>query len=69
MKDTKVNFKKSYQKLMFFTGVGDYDKIDLLVHEKRSAFSNEVFLACRWKWKRYITGSSYHAYVKTKWRM
>ena len=46
-----------------FTGVGDYDKIDLLVNEKRSAFTNEVFLASDTN-ERVITGSSYHAYVK-----
>lgn len=46
-----------------FTGVGDYDKIDILVNEKRSAFSNEVFLASDTN-ERVITGSSYHAYVK-----
>ncbi|QKF58382.1 30S ribosomal protein S12 methylthiotransferase RimO [Aliarcobacter lanthieri] len=46
-----------------FTGVGDYDKIDLLVNEKRSNFTNEVFLASENN-ERVITGSSYHAYVK-----
>ena len=46
-----------------FTGVGDYDKIDVLVNEKRSAFTNEVFLATEDN-DRVITGSSYHAYVK-----
>ena len=46
-----------------FTGVGDYDKIDILVNEKRSAFTNEVFLASDTN-ERVITGSSYHAYIK-----
>jgi len=46
-----------------FTGVGDYDKIDQLVNEKRSAFTNEVFLSSENN-DRVITGSSYHAYVK-----
>ena len=46
-----------------FTGVGDYDKIDTLINEKRSAFTNEVFLASDTN-ERVITGSSYHAYVK-----
>ena len=46
-----------------FTGVGDYDKIDILVNEKRSAFTNEVFLASDTN-ERVITGSTYHAYVK-----
>jgi len=46
-----------------FTGVGDYDRIDELVNDKRSAFTNQVFLASD-KNERVITGSSYHAYVK-----
>ena len=46
-----------------FTGVGDYDKIDQLVNEKRSAFTDEVFLSSD-SHDRIITGSSYHAYVK-----
>ena len=46
-----------------FTGVGDYDNIDKLVDEKRSAFSQEVFLANENN-NRVITGSSYHAYIK-----
>ena len=46
-----------------FTGVGDYDRIDELVNEKRSAFSDQVFLASDTN-ERVITGSSYHAYVK-----
>ncbi len=46
-----------------FTGVGDYDRIDELVNEKRSAFTNQVFLASDTN-ERVITGSSYHAYVK-----
>ena len=43
VKDIKVNFKKELPEIDVFTGVGDYDKIDLLVNEKRSAFTNEVF--------------------------
>lgn len=46
-----------------FTGVGDYDKIDQLVNEKRSAFTDEVFLSSD-SHDRIITGSSYHAYLK-----
>jgi tRNA A37 methylthiotransferase MiaB len=41
-------YKKELQEDMpeidIFTGVGDYDKIDELVNEKRSQFSNNVFL-------------------------
>jgi len=46
-----------------FTGVGDYAKIDQLVEEKRSQFSDEVFLADESN-DRVVTGSSYHAYIK-----
>ena len=46
-----------------FTGVGDYAKIDQLVEEKRSQFSEEVFLADESN-DRVVTGSSYHAYIK-----
>ena len=55
--------QKELPEIDVFTGVGDYDKIDLLVNEKRSAFTNEVFLASDTN-ERVITGSSYHAYVK-----
>ena len=46
-----------------FTGVGDYDQIDKLVEEKRSQFSDKVFLADE-KNDRVVTGSSCHAYIK-----
>ncbi|MEA2018364.1 MAG: 30S ribosomal protein S12 methylthiotransferase RimO [Campylobacterota bacterium] len=46
-----------------FTGVGDYDVIDKLVDEKRSLFSQKVFLADEEN-ERVVTGSSYHAYIK-----
>lgn len=46
-----------------FTGVGDYDKIDQLVEEKRNQFSDKVFLATE-KNIRVVTGSNYHAYIK-----
>ncbi|MBU0925532.1 30S ribosomal protein S12 methylthiotransferase RimO [bacterium] len=55
--------QKELPEIDVFTGVGDYDKIDLLVNEKRSAFTNEVFLASDTN-ERVITGSSYHAYIK-----
>lgn len=55
--------QKELPEIDVFTGVGDYDKIDLLVNEKRSSFSDEVFLASEEN-DRIITGSSYHAYVK-----
>ena len=45
-----------------FTGVGDYDKIDELLVEKKSRFSDEVYLIDGAE--RVVTGSSYHAYIK-----
>ena len=45
-----------------FTGVGDYDKIDELLIEKKSRFSEAVYLIDGAE--RVVTGSSYHAYIK-----
>ena len=45
-----------------FTGVGDYDKIDELLVEKKSRFSDEVYLIDGAE--RVVTGSTYHAYIK-----
>ena len=45
-----------------FTGVGDYDKIDELLAQKESRFSDEVFLIDGSE--RVVTGSTYHAYIK-----
>jgi ribosomal protein S12 methylthiotransferase RimO len=45
-----------------FTGVGDYDKIDELLREKKSRFSEEVYLIDGAE--RVVTGSTYHAYIK-----
>jgi len=45
-----------------FTGVGDYDHIDELLQEKKSRFSDEVFLIDGSE--RVVTGSTYHAYIK-----
>jgi len=45
-----------------FTGVGDYEKIDELLANKESRFSDEVYLIDGAE--RVVTGSSYHAYVK-----
>ena len=45
-----------------FTGVGDYDRIDELLSEKKSRFSDKVFLIDGAQ--RVITGSTYHAYIK-----
>ncbi|MEN8303150.1 MAG: 30S ribosomal protein S12 methylthiotransferase RimO, partial [Campylobacterota bacterium] len=45
-----------------FTGVGDYDHIDELLAEKKSRFSEEVYLIDGAE--RVVTGSTYHAYIK-----
>ena len=45
-----------------FTGVGDYDKIDELLVEKKNRFSEEVYLIDGAE--RVVTGSTYHAYIK-----
>lgn len=59
----KEDLQNELPEIDVFTGVGDYDKIDELVNEKRSNFTSEVFLASETN-ERVITGSSYHAYVK-----
>ncbi len=45
-----------------FTGVGDYENIDELLKEKKSRFSDEVYLIDGAE--RVVTGSTYHAYIK-----
>jgi len=52
-----------------FTGVGDYDKIATMIEQKKSAFSNKVFLqdtneSTTKPQSRVISNSSYHAYIK-----
>jgi ribosomal protein S12 methylthiotransferase RimO len=59
----KEELQKELVEVDIFTGVGDYDKIDVLVNEKRSNFTNEVFLQTEIN-ERVITGSNYHAYIK-----
>ena len=46
-----------------FTGVGDYEKIDKMIAEKRGVFSPSVYLANEDS-DRVITGSNTHAYIK-----
>ena len=53
---------KQIPEVDIFTGVGDYDKIDELLVEKKSRFSDEVYLIDGAE--RVVTGSSYHAYIK-----
>ncbi len=45
-----------------FTGVGDYDKIDELIREKKSRFSPKSYLIGNEE--RIITGATHHAYIK-----
>lgn len=45
------------------TGVGDYDKIDLMIAKRQGMQTHRVFLADEHH-ERIITGSSIHAYVK-----
>ncbi|WP_457745348.1 30S ribosomal protein S12 methylthiotransferase RimO [Sulfurimonas sp.] len=54
--------KEQMPEVDIFTGVGDYDKIDELLVEKKSRFSDEVYLIDGAE--RIVTGSSYHAYIK-----
>ena len=53
---------KELPEVDIFTGVGDFNRIDELIKEKKSKFSKEVFLIKNEK--RVITGSSYHTYIK-----
>lgn len=59
----KEDLQNSLDEVDIFTGVGDYDIIDTLVEEKRSQFSNKVFLADE-TLDRVVTGSNFHAYIK-----
>jgi len=53
---------KQIPEVDIFTGVGDYERIDELLQEKKSRFSDEVYLIDGAE--RVVTGSSYHAYIK-----
>ncbi|RLA77307.1 MAG: 30S ribosomal protein S12 methylthiotransferase RimO, partial [Epsilonproteobacteria bacterium] len=58
----KDDLAKQMPEVDIFTGVGDYDHIDELLTEKKSRFSDEVFLIDGAE--RIVTGSTYHAYIK-----
>ncbi len=58
----KDDLQTSIPEVDIFTGVGDYDKIDELLAQKKSRFSEEVYLIDGAE--RVVTGSSYHAYIK-----
>lgn len=59
----KEELQEGLSEVDIFTGVGDYDVIDKLVEEKRSQFSQKVFLADE-TLDRVITGSNFHGYIK-----
>lgn len=59
----KDDLKEQMPEVDIFTGVGDYDHIDELLEEKRSRFSDKVFLIND-EVERVVTGSAYHAYIK-----
>lgn len=58
----KVDLSEQMPEVDIFTGVGDYDKIDELLREKKSRFSEQVYLIDGAE--RVVTGSTYHAYIK-----
>ncbi|MDD2651775.1 MAG: 30S ribosomal protein S12 methylthiotransferase RimO [Sulfurimonas sp.] len=58
----KEELRQDMPEVDIFTGVGDYDKIDELLVEKKSRFSEEVYLIDGAQ--RVVTGSTYHAYIK-----
>ncbi len=53
---------KELSEVDIFTGVGDYEKIDELLANKESRFTDEVYLIDGAE--RVVTGSTYHAYIK-----
>lgn len=59
----KEELQADMPEIDIFTGVGDYEKIDELINERRSSFTPEVYLASE-NSGRVITGSNYHAYIK-----
>jgi len=59
----KDNLQEQIPEVDIFTGVGDYDHIDELLKEKRSCYSDKVFLIND-EVERVVTGSTYHAYIK-----
>ncbi|MRI59354.1 MAG: 30S ribosomal protein S12 methylthiotransferase RimO [Epsilonproteobacteria bacterium] len=58
----KDELQQELPEVDIFTGVGDYARIDELVRQKRSSFSDQVYLIQ--KEERLITGSNFHAYIK-----
>lgn len=59
----KEELQRDLPEVDIFTGVGDYEKIDKMIAQKRGLFSPEVYLANE-NSVRVITGSNTHAYIK-----
>ena len=59
----KEELQKELKEVDIFTGVGDYDKIDRIIENRKSTFSPETYLL-KSETERVITGSNYHAYIK-----
>ena len=59
----KKELQQDLPEVDIFTGVGDYEKIDKMIAQKRGLFSPEVYLANE-NSERVITGSNTHAYIK-----
>ncbi len=59
----REQLEKDLPEVDIFTGVGDYEKIDKMIAEKRGIFSPQVYLANEMS-ERVITGSNTHAYIK-----
>ncbi|MCE3039685.1 30S ribosomal protein S12 methylthiotransferase RimO [Helicobacter anatolicus] len=55
--------KELIPEIDIITGVGDYDRIDVMISQKKGLLSESVFLADEKK-DRVITGSNIHAYIK-----
>ncbi|HHS92169.1 MAG TPA: 30S ribosomal protein S12 methylthiotransferase RimO [Campylobacterales bacterium] len=59
----QAELQRDLPEVDIFTGVGDYEKIDKMIAEKRGVFSPSVYLANE-NSDRVITGSNTHAYIK-----
>ncbi|PAF52302.1 30S ribosomal protein S12 methylthiotransferase RimO [Helicobacter sp. 13S00477-4] len=59
----KEELKNLIPEIDIITGVGDYDKIDLMVSQRRGQISDNVYLVDE-NINRVITGSKIHAYIK-----
>lgn len=59
----REELQKDLPEVDIFTGVGDYEKIDKMIAEKKGIFSPQVYLANESS-ERIITGSNTHAYIK-----